>query len=235
VVDPREIHLTALGKPLDSEPTLVGQSKLQELLAVTPVIVVPGYFGHDAQGRLHLLGRGGSDLTAVFLAAATQAKRCRLIKDVDGVYDCDPAIALDTPAHRYATLDYETAIREAAPLIQPKAVKFLERFGASAEVAGLGQRYESVVGPHGNSLEPSRERPPTSVLLLGLGIVGFGVYRRPGLSPRGGSCGTFWTGARAWFRRTNGSSRRRRPRSNAPRSAPGRCSSTRRRSAAVRR
>ncbi len=178
VVDPREIHLTAQGKPLDSEPTLIGQSKLQELLAATPVLVVPGFFGHDAQGRLHLLGRGGSDLSAAYLASVTQAKRCRLIKDVDGVYDCDPAMALDAPAHRYAMLDYETAIRVAAPLIQPKAVRFLERHGASAEVAGLTQRYETLVGPHDNRMEPGRSCPPTSVLLLGLGTVGFGVYRR---------------------------------------------------------
>jgi homoserine dehydrogenase len=178
VVDPREIHLTAQGKPLDSEPTLVAQSKLQELLAATPVLVVPGFFGHDAQGRLHLLGRGGSDLTAAFLASVTQAKRCRLIKDVDGVYDCDPAMTLDAPAHRYATLDYETAIRVAAPLIQPKAVRFLERHQATAEVAGLTERYETLVGPHDVALEPRHSHPPTSVLLLGLGTVGFGVYRR---------------------------------------------------------
>lgn len=178
LVDPREIHLTALGHPLDSEPTMVGQTKLEELLVVTPVIVVPGFFGHDANGRLHLLGRGGSDLSAVFLAAAMHAKRCRLIKDVDGVYDRDPAIALDTPAHRYSTLDYQTAIEKAAPLIQPKAVRFLERHSASAEVAGLAQPYESVVGSHKNALEANEARPPTSVLLLGLGTVGFGVYRR---------------------------------------------------------
>jgi homoserine dehydrogenase len=178
VVDPREIHLTALGKPLDSEPTMVGQSKLQEILTATPVIIVPGFFGHDAHGRLHLLGRGGSDLSAVFLASATHAKRCRLIKDVDGVYDRDPAFALDEPAHRYATLDYETAVRQAAPLIQPKAVHFMERYGAKAEVAGLTERYETIVGPLENTLEPSKPRPPLQVLLLGLGTVGFGVYRR---------------------------------------------------------
>ncbi len=178
VLDPREIHLTAQGEPLDSEPTLVAQSNLQELLAATPVLVVPGFFGHDAQGRLHLLGRGGSDLTAVYLASVTQAKRCRLIKDVDGVYDFDPAIALDAPAHRYATIDYDTAERVAAPLIQPKAVRFLERHGASAEVAGLAQGYETLIGPYPNTFEPARNPPPTSVLLLGLGTVGFGVYRR---------------------------------------------------------
>ncbi len=178
VVDPREIHLTAQGRPLDSEPTLVGQSKVQDLLATTPVLVVPGFFGHDAQGRLRLLGRGGSDLTAVYLASVTHAQRCRLIKDVDGVYDCDPAMALDAPAHRYATLDYETAIRVASPLIQPKAVRFLERHNASAEVAGLTERYETLVGPHDITLEPGHSHPPTSVLLLGLGTVGYGVYRR---------------------------------------------------------
>lgn len=92
VVDPREIHLFAHGKPLDSEPIMVGQGKLQELLFETPVVVLPGFFGHNTQGRLHLLGRGGSDLSAVFLAAATHAKH------VDGFYDRDPALALDAPA-----------------------------------------------------------------------------------------------------------------------------------------
>lgn len=168
VVDPREIHLTALGEPLDSEPTLVGQSKVQELLADTPVLVVPGFFGYDAHGRLHLLGRGGSDLSAVFLASATHATRCRLLKDVDGVYDIDPAQTADLPARRYATLDYATTLKEAACLIQPKAVRFLERFQGSAEVAAIGEDYESRVGPQENTLAEAPLRPPTRVLLLGL-------------------------------------------------------------------
>jgi len=178
VIDPREIHLTALGKPLDSEPTMVGQTKLGELLSATPVLVVPGFFGHDAEGRLHLLGRGGSDLTAVFLASATNAHRCRLVKDVDGVYERDPAVAHDGTVRRYAALDYDTAVRVASPLVQPKAVRFLERCGGSVEVAGLAQRHQSVIGPGHVTLEPLRPEPPRSVLLLGLGTVGFGVYER---------------------------------------------------------
>lgn len=178
VVDPREIRLTALGPVLNSEPATVLSSKLDELLAATPVLVVPGFFGHDAEGRLHLLGRGGSDLSAAFLAGALRAGRCRLIKDVDGVYDRDPAIASEAPAHRFATLDYQTAVEKAAPLIQPKAVRYLERHSASAEVAGLTQPYESIVGSGENTIVESVARPPTPVLLLGLGTVGFGVYRR---------------------------------------------------------
>jgi homoserine dehydrogenase len=178
VVDPREIRLTALGQVLNSEPATVLSTKLEELLAATPVLVVPGFFGHDAEGRLHLLGRGGSDLSAAFLAGALRASRCRLIKNVDGVYDRDPAVSSDAPAYRFATLDYQTAVEKAAPLIQPKAVRFLQRHSASAEVAGLAWPYESVVGTCDNNIVESAARAPTSVFLLGLGTVGFGVYRR---------------------------------------------------------
>ena len=178
VVDPREIHLIAQGKPLDSEPALVGQSRMHELLASTPVLVVPGFFAHDGEGRLHLLGRGGSDLSAAFLASATHAKRCRLIKDVDGVYDRDPALDPRRPARRFATLGYGTAIRVASPLVQPKAVRFIERLGQSVEVAALGQGDASVVGPQEDRLEPPPDRAPSSVLILGLGTVGRGVYER---------------------------------------------------------
>ena len=178
VVDPREIRLTALGEVLNSEPATVLSSKLEELLNATPVIVVPGFFGHDAEGRLHLLGRGGSDLSAVFVAGALGARRCRLIKDVDGVYDRDPAILSDPAAQRFTTIDYRTAVEKAAPLIQPKAVRFLERQSAAAEVAGLASSYESIIGCAENSIIESDARPKTRVVLLGLGTVGFGVYRR---------------------------------------------------------
>jgi homoserine dehydrogenase len=178
VVDPREVRFTALGPVLDSEPTAINQARLEELLAATPVIVVPGFFGHDAHGRLHLLGRGGSDLSAVFLASAMRASRCRLIKDVDGVYDHDPAQKDSEPAHLLSAIGYEPAIERAAQLIQPKAVRFLERYKASAEVAGLCQPYETQVGDFETETQLKKPCPPLSVLLLGLGTVGFGVYRR---------------------------------------------------------
>lgn len=184
VVDPRDIHLTAHGRPLDGEPVMVGHSRLEELLAATPVLVVPGFFGHDAQGRLQLLGRGGSDLTAVFLAAAANADRCRLIKDVDGVYECDPAEARHRPPRRYASLDYATSLRVAASLVQPKAVRHLERRAGSVEIAALAQRHQTVIGPYEVALEARRPQPRSSVLLLGLGTVGFGVYRRLCAMPR---------------------------------------------------
>lgn len=183
VIDPRDIRLTVLGDVLDSEPAAADRERLRALLTEAPIIVVPGFFGYDTGGRLHLLGRGGSDLTAAYLATALRASRCRLVKDVDGVYESDPAIATATAPRRLSALSYADAIERAAPLVQPKAVRFLERYSMAAEVAAIGSPYESKIGPWGCALAAPEKPAPTSVLFLGLGTVGFGVYQRLAAMP----------------------------------------------------
>jgi homoserine dehydrogenase len=178
VVDPRDIELLALGTVLDSEPVEVDREWLKALLIESPVLVVSGFFGYDEKKRLHLLGRGGSDLTAVFLASAIGATRCRLIKDVDGVYESDPAASIGCQPRRFSSLGYEQALALAGPLIQMKAVHFLKRQRRTAEVAALGASYESHVGFNTTTLADAVTTPPTRVLLLGVGTVGGGVYRR---------------------------------------------------------
>lgn len=178
VVDPREIGLATTGSALDSEPVAVDHACIERLLQEFAVIVVPGFFGYGENGQLHLLGRGGSDLSAVYLANALGASRCRLVKDVDGVYERDPALAAATPSRRFAALGYTEALERAEQLIQPKAVRFLERHSASAEVAGIALPYESSIGRFDRVLVESTKPPPMSVLILGLGTVGFGVYQR---------------------------------------------------------
>jgi len=176
VVDPREIGLVALGSVLDSEPVNVNRERLRSLLAESPVLVVAGFFGFDERQRLHLLGRGGSDLTAVFLAGAINASRCRLVKNVDAVYEADPASA--RRPRRFATLSYAQALESAGPLIQPKAVHFLERHQRNAEVAALARGYESMVGDCSTMMSEVTVVAPTRVVLLGLGTVGGGVHQR---------------------------------------------------------
>jgi homoserine dehydrogenase len=178
VLNPREFGLTVAGSPLDSELVSTNVDRLRSLLAEFPVLVVPGFFGTDAAGRTHLLGRGGSDLSAVFLAHALGA-RCRLIKDVDGVYESDPSGCAAAAPRRFVSLHYADAKRVAGPLIQPKAVTFLQERGTRAEVAALWRSYESTV--YGGRTELSWSAaalPPLKVLLLGLGTVGYGVYQR---------------------------------------------------------
>ena len=179
VASPREIGFEVTGTPLDAEPTGLDVARIGELLHAAPVLVVPGFFGTDPAGRTHCLGRGGSDLTAVFLAVSLYA-RCRLIKDVDGVYEFDPA---DPGAHprRFAQLSYENAIQVAGKLIQPKAVSYLERHRATCEVAALASPTHSYICA-GPTLVAEHRRstkaPPKAVVLLGCGTVGFGVYQR---------------------------------------------------------
>jgi homoserine dehydrogenase len=183
VVDPREFGLVALGTVLDSEPVNVNRERIKALLAESPVLVVPGFFGFDEKQRLHLLGRGGSDLTAAFLAGAINATRCRLVKDVDAVYEADPATASAGRPRRFATLSYAQALESAGPLIQPKAVHFLDRHQRNAEVAALARGYESLVGVTATALAEVKAARPMRVVLLGLGTVGGGVHQRLAAMP----------------------------------------------------
>ena len=177
VLDPREIGLTAVGSAIDSEPVAVDRERLHALLDACGVVVVPGFFGYGENGQLHLLGRGGSDLSAAYLANALGA-RCRLIKDVDGVYESDPALAASNVSRRFTSLGYADALECAGQLIQAKAVRFLEKHAGSAEVAGLARAHESSVGAFERRLVQVTKQPPLDVLILGLGTVGLGVYRR---------------------------------------------------------
>ena len=72
--------------------------RMQQLLAEGQVVIVAGFQGMNALGDVMTLGRGGSDTTAVALAAALGADRCEIYTDVDGIYTADPRIVPE--AHR---------------------------------------------------------------------------------------------------------------------------------------
>lgn len=103
---------------------------LRVALSRHEVVVVPGFLATRDQ-RMVTLGRGGSDLSAVTLAAQLQADRCELIKDVDGYFTADPHV--DTRATLVPALDFNEALRladEGCPLVQREAI-------AAARDAGL--------------------------------------------------------------------------------------------------
>jgi homoserine dehydrogenase len=80
IVDPRELEFEAQGQPLDAEPVRISTAVAKALLATGAVLIVPGFFAVDTGGRCVLLGRGGSDHTALFVANALEAD-CVLLKD----------------------------------------------------------------------------------------------------------------------------------------------------------
>src|SRR3546814_3788635 len=69
------------------------------------IAVIPGFQGISADGRVTTLGRGGSDTSAVAVAAAIKADRCDIYTDVDGVYTTDPRIV--AKAHKLKAVTYE--------------------------------------------------------------------------------------------------------------------------------
>lgn len=180
ILDPSRISLTTRGDTLDSEPCSVDTTQILAALEDRAVAVVPGFFGRLHDGRTALLGRGGSDLSALYLGHALGAK-CRLVKDVDGLYEADPnrpPVSGPRP-RRYEAISYEDALAIDGRIVQHKAVRFARSLNLSFEVSSPQSERLTVVGPGATRLETTPAVPvrPLKVALLGLGTVGLGVYR----------------------------------------------------------
>jgi homoserine dehydrogenase len=146
------------------------------------VVVLPGFVGRGEHGDTTLLGRGGSDFTAVFLAQQLNA-RCVLLKDVDGLYTSDPASAT-VRASRFSEVSYDTAIRLGGSVVQQKAVRFAAAHKLRFAITSIGAISETQVGPFADRLDTSMSSAePLRVALLGCGTVGGGVYQRLAASP----------------------------------------------------
>lgn len=89
--------------------TRVDPAPVLALLDQRKAVIAAGFQGAGEDGSITTLGRGGSDTTAVALAAALHADRCRIYTDVDGVYDRDPRKYPD--ARRFDRIDYQTMLR----------------------------------------------------------------------------------------------------------------------------
>ena len=172
-LDPHEMKLEAVGDPLDSDLSGLDAEAVLAKLADHDVVVVPGFTaGHEEHGVV-TLGRGGTDLSAVFFAARLGSKRVRLLKDVDGVYAEDPA--KNPRAERYGALNYEAAAEASSGLIQSKAIHAAEVENIVIEVAAIGHHEATVIAAVPPRKEVPLEWPALKVALLGCGAVGAGV------------------------------------------------------------
>jgi len=99
------------------------------------IVVVAGFQGVDPEGDITTLGRGGSDTTAVALAAYLKADKCQIYTDVDGIYDRDPRIYAD--AEKIRRISYEkmmALIENGAQVLHDRSVAFAREFGITVEV-----------------------------------------------------------------------------------------------------
>ncbi len=177
VLDPGQIGLRTRGPLLDADPCDLDREAVYAALADHSVAVVPGFVGRAEDGAVSLLGRGGSDLTAIFLAHRLGARSCKLLKDTDGLYEADPCRPGPAPK-RFTTLCWHEAGTLQVECLQAKAARYAREHRVQFEVGCCTAEQSTIVGDGPTRLVSGRpDSGPTRVGLLGLGTVGLGVYR----------------------------------------------------------
>nr|VFK18202.1 MAG: aspartate kinase [Candidatus Kentron sp. LPFa]VFK33775.1 MAG: aspartate kinase [Candidatus Kentron sp. LPFa] len=147
------------------------------------VVVIAGFQGIDEQGNITTLGRGGSDTTAVAMAAALQAGECQIYTDVDGVYTSDPHIV--PQARRLKVLSFEEMLELAslgAKVLQIRAVEFARKYNVPLRVLSSFEEGEG-------TLVTTEEKIVEQPLISGIAFSGneakltiLGVPDRPGIA-----------------------------------------------------
>jgi len=113
----------------------IDDARIRKDLAAGRVVVVAGFQGVDEEGNVTTLGRGGSDTSAVALAAALEADECQIYTDVDGVYTTDPRI--EPNARRLQTVTFEEMLELASAgskVLQIRSVEFAGKYKVPTRV-----------------------------------------------------------------------------------------------------
>jgi len=157
----------------------------RDMLEQGNIVIVAGFQGASADGRITTLGRGGSDLTAIAMAAALNADLCQIFTDVDGVYTCDPRVVKS--ARKIDEISYDELLEMASSgtkVMQSRSVEFAKKFGVIFEVrSSLNDNPGTLVKEENMSMESvvirgvSLERDQAKVTIAG-------VNDTPGIAAR---------------------------------------------------
>lgn len=113
----------------------IEENNIRRDLNDNKVVIVAGFQGVDKEGNITTLGRGGSDTSAVALAAALKADECQIYTDVDGVYTTDPRVVPD--AKRLSTITFEEMLEMASQgskVLQIRSVEFAGKYKVKLRV-----------------------------------------------------------------------------------------------------
>ena len=128
------VHTVARIKRIDSE-------RIQAELDQHRIVIVTGFQGVDRNGDVTTLGRGGSDTSAVALAAAFRAKLCQIYTDVDGVYTADPRVV--PAARKMEEITYDEMLElasQGAQVLHNRSVELAKKFRVALEVLSSLER-----------------------------------------------------------------------------------------------
>ncbi|OLC17403.1 MAG: aspartate kinase [Candidatus Rokubacteria bacterium 13_1_40CM_69_27] len=142
--------------------TRINAERVQQALDAGEIAVVAGFQGLSEQDEITTLGRGGSDLTAVALAAALKADVCEIYTDVEGVFTADPNIVPD--ARKLPRITYDEMLEMAslgAKVLQSRSVEFAKKYGVPVHV-------RSTFKPDPGTLVTKEEHDMEEVLVTGV-------------------------------------------------------------------
>jgi aspartate kinase len=126
--------------------------RVRELLDRRHIVVIAGFQGCDLDGNITTLGRGGSDTSAVAIAAAIKADVCEIYTDVDGIYTADPNIC--GKAHKLDTISYDEMLNMAslgAKVLQIRSVGFAKKYNIPVHVRSSFSKEEGTMVVDENS------------------------------------------------------------------------------------
>jgi len=141
----------------------ISTEHLRKLLDEGSIVVAAGFQGIDQNGNITTLGRGGSDTTAVALAAVLDADLCEIYTDVEGVYTTDPRMLPE--ARRLPSISYDEMLELAslgAGVMHPRSIEFAKKFGVKVLVRSS---FKDAPGTLILSAEESAPRPASGVAL----------------------------------------------------------------------
>lgn len=182
-----QVHIRTDNAHNKARITDIDHSRVRADLQQGRVVVVAGFQGVDEHGNITTLGRGGSDTTAVALAAALGADECQIYTDVDGVYTADPRVVPD--ARRLRRLTFEEMLELAslgAKVLQIRAVEFASKYNVPLRVLSS---FEPELAPDGGTLITAEEDTMEQPLISGVAfnrdeakLTVQGVPDRPGVA-----------------------------------------------------
>ncbi len=166
----------------------IDEARMRADLEAGHVVVVAGFQGVDEHGNITTLGRGGSDTTAVALAAALKADECQIYTDVDGVYTTDPRVVPE--ARRLERITFEEMLEMASlgsKVLQIRSVEFAGKYNVPLRVLSSFEEYREGAG----TLITYEEEGMEEVLISGIAfnrdeaqLTIQGVPDQPGVAAR---------------------------------------------------
>lgn len=163
--------------PSKARITHVKMERIQKELGEGKIVVVTGFQGIDSHGDITTIGRGGSDTSAVVIAAALKADVCEIYTDVDGVYTADPRIVKDAKKLKFVSYDEMLELASlGAQVLHPRSVECAKNYGL---VIHLRSSMSDVEGTFIKEVSEMEKKDVVSGVAIDTNIAKVGILKIP--------------------------------------------------------